>query len=146
MNVAQVLHQMASQRGAAPALIDVRDGRDRVLTFAQLEAAEARVAEQIAAAGVSRGDAVLILHPPAIELYIFLMALFRIGAVAVILDPSAGWHHVAIVLAWLFAIPGVCFGWYAAVTYVPMGRRALTEGRSQRHTVTRGPEDTVARS
>lgn len=45
---------------------------------------------------------------------------------------TANWHPVAAVLAWLFAIPGLAFGWYAAVTYVPLGRRALAEGRAGR--------------
>jgi cardiolipin synthase len=45
---------------------------------------------------------------------------------------TAGWKDVAAVLAWLFAVPGLCFGWYALVTYVPMGRRALAEGRAGR--------------
>jgi cardiolipin synthase len=45
---------------------------------------------------------------------------------------TAGWRDVAQVLAWCFAVPGVCFGWYAAITYIPMARRALVEGRATR--------------
>jgi len=36
------------------------------------------------------------------------------------------------VIAWLFAVPGLVLSWYAAVTYVPMARRALAEGRTAR--------------
>ena len=32
-------------------------------------------------------------------------------------------------LAWLFAIPGLCFSWYAAAAYIPLARTALKEGR-----------------
>jgi cardiolipin synthase (CMP-forming) len=39
------------------------------------------------------------------------------------------WHSVAGFLAWVCVIPALCFSLYAAVTYVPMGRRALAEGR-----------------
>jgi cardiolipin synthase len=39
------------------------------------------------------------------------------------------WHHIAEALAWLFAIPGLVLGWYAAVTYVPMARLALADGQ-----------------
>ncbi|MDQ1358341.1 MAG: hypothetical protein QOF20_1684 [Acidimicrobiaceae bacterium] len=45
---------------------------------------------------------------------------------------AAGWKDVAGVLSWVCAIPGICFGWYAAITYVPMAKRALAEGRAGR--------------
>jgi len=35
-------------------------------------------------------------------------------------------------LAWCFAAPGIVLSWYAAVTYMPMARRALAEGRAAR--------------
>ncbi|HET9771727.1 MAG TPA: CDP-alcohol phosphatidyltransferase family protein, partial [Acidimicrobiia bacterium] len=41
------------------------------------------------------------------------------------------WGRPSLVIAWLFAAPGMALSWYAAVTYVPLGRRALAEGRSQ---------------
>jgi cardiolipin synthase len=43
------------------------------------------------------------------------------------------WHQVALVLAWVAAIPALVLGWYAAITYVPMARQALAE--SQKSTV-----------
>ncbi|HUS60885.1 MAG TPA: CDP-alcohol phosphatidyltransferase family protein, partial [Acidimicrobiales bacterium] len=39
------------------------------------------------------------------------------------------WGDQARFLAWLFAIPGLALGWYAAAAYVPLARRALQEGR-----------------
>ncbi len=33
-------------------------------------------------------------------------------------------------VAWIAAVVGLSFGWYAAVMYVPQGRRALAEGRA----------------
>ena len=52
------------------------------------------MAEQIARHGIGKGDAVLILHPMAAELYVFLIALFRAGAIGMFLDPSAGRNHI----------------------------------------------------
>jgi len=52
---------------------------------------------------------------------------------------SVGWHNLAEALAWLCAIPGLAFSLYAAVTYVPMARRALTEGRNARPATTSTP-------
>jgi cardiolipin synthase len=42
---------------------------------------------------------------------------------------DVGWHRGAGTAAWLFAFPGLAFGWYAAITYIPQARRALREGR-----------------
>ena len=39
------------------------------------------------------------------------------------------WHAFAGFAAWCFAIPGLILSWYAAITYIPMARRALIEGR-----------------
>ncbi len=42
---------------------------------------------------------------------------------------TVGWHPLAHVLAWVCVIPGLIFGYVAAVQYIPLGRRALAEGR-----------------
>ena len=58
-----------------------------------------------------------------------LMCSFPLFMVA---HSHAGWRHVAAVGAWIFVVPAIGFGWYAAVTYVPMARKALVEGRAGR--------------
>ena len=47
-------------------------------------------------------------------------------------DRQFSLRHVAGVLAWLSVIPALLFAWYAAITYVPMARKALQEGRAGR--------------
>jgi len=94
MNIAETLQIRSSQLGDAPALIDVFQGKDRRYSFRDFEQASATVAGQLKAAGLQEGDGVLILHPVAIELYLILVGLFRIGCVAVFLDPSAGRAHI----------------------------------------------------
>jgi cardiolipin synthase len=42
------------------------------------------------------------------------------------------WHRVAEALAWVFVIPGLGLGWYAAVTYIPKARLAVEAGRRSR--------------
>lgn len=42
------------------------------------------------------------------------------------------WHQIAEILAWIFAIPGLILGWFAAVTYVPGARAAIDAGRRER--------------
>ncbi|HEX9467612.1 MAG TPA: hypothetical protein VGA11_04320, partial [Acidimicrobiia bacterium] len=41
-------------------------------------------------------------------------------------------HDVALGFAWFFTVSGLAFGYYATVTYVPLARRALQEGRDGR--------------
>lgn len=90
MNIASILSLQARERGSAPAIIERRGGRDRTTSFRALELASARFAEQLACRGLRAGDSVLILHPMSAELYAFLIALFRLGAVGMFVDPSAG--------------------------------------------------------
>jgi acyl-CoA synthetase (AMP-forming)/AMP-acid ligase II len=94
MNIAEILVRQASECGDSPALIDAHRGRERMVTFRDLDTASARMAEQIARHGIGKGDAVLILHPTAAEVYAFLIALFRVGAMGMFLDPSAGRDYV----------------------------------------------------
>jgi len=47
-------------------------------------------------------------------------------------DRQFSLRHVAGALAWVSVIPALIFAWYAAITYVPMARKALKEGRAGR--------------
>src|SRR5438876_1963418 len=94
MNIAEILLQRVAQMGDGAAIVDVHRNRDRAYSFRELDAATARVAGQLKRAGRKQGDGVLLLHPVAAELYVVLIALFRLGCVAIFLDPSAGREHV----------------------------------------------------
>jgi acyl-CoA synthetase (AMP-forming)/AMP-acid ligase II len=99
MNIAEILLQRAAEFGHNAAIVDVdrnhfRRNRDRSYSFHELDAATASVAGQLRSAGLKPGDGVLLLHPVAAELYIVLIALFRLGCVAIFLDPSAGRSHI----------------------------------------------------
>src|SRR5256714_4232615 len=54
----------------------------------------------------------------------FAFPLFLMGH-----DQDFVFHSAAQVLAWCCAIPALVLAWYAAITYVPMARQALREGR-----------------
>lgn len=94
MNAAHLLSERAASDGNRPAIIDGSGGRERTVTFGELERAAALAASHLRAAGVKHGDAVLVLVPMSIDLYIALNAIFRLGAVAMFLDPSAGRKHI----------------------------------------------------
>ncbi len=94
MNITQILHAHTATRPDAAAIIETRHGRSRTLTFAELKCAATRAAALLHRAGLRPGDPVLVLHPMSVDLYIALVAIFRLGLVAMFLDPSAGREHI----------------------------------------------------
>ena len=95
MNIAQILTEQALIRPEAAAIVDRRGGRGRSFSFREMERASARAAALLAGAGLLAGDHVLVLQPMSAELYVALTTLFRVGLVAMFLDPSAGREHIA---------------------------------------------------
>lgn len=99
MNIAARLAARAERQPDAPAIIDTWQGRPRVTSFAALDRATARGAALLHALGARAGDAVVVLHPMSLELYAALIAVFRLGLVAVVPEPSASRDQVAAALA-----------------------------------------------
>jgi olefin beta-lactone synthetase len=95
MNIAEILLRRAAELGDVAAIVDVHERCERSFSFRRFEAITAAVAGQLRSFGLGHGDGVLLLHPVAAELYFVLVALFRLGCVAIFLDPSAGREHVA---------------------------------------------------
>ncbi|MBC7805647.1 MAG: AMP-binding protein [Akkermansiaceae bacterium] len=94
MNTASLLLGQVSVRPDAPALIETIGGRDQVLTFADLDEQSGRVAALLHQKGLHSGQTALVFVPMSLDLYIVLVALFRLGVVAMFLDPSAGTAHI----------------------------------------------------
>jgi len=94
MNVVGLVEKQARTRPQAPAIIDVHRGRERSLTFGELYNEVTRLAALLESHGIARGAGVLIFQPMSAELYVFLLALFRLGAVGLFVDPSAGRDHI----------------------------------------------------
>lgn len=94
MNVAEVLRAHVATRPQARAIVAVRRGLPRNLSFAGLDRASARGAALLRRHGLVPGDAVLVFQPMSPELYVVLVALLRLGLVATFVDPSAGRDHI----------------------------------------------------
>lgn len=94
MNLAQLLLERVASNGSDVAIIDNSRGKSRRFTFAEIDSAAARVAAQLRAAGLQRGDPVLLLQPVSAELYIVFVAILRCGFVAQFIDPAAGRPHL----------------------------------------------------
>lgn len=60
------------------------------LTFAELSQRTAQVARGFEASGMQRGQRILLMVRPGVELILCSFALFRMGAVPVVIDPGMG--------------------------------------------------------
>jgi cardiolipin synthase len=76
----------------------------------------------LALAGVRRIDVTLVGKAGAFGL-MCAFPLFLAGS------STVGWHHTALVLAWITAVVGLTLGWVSVAVYVPLVRAALADGR-----------------
>ncbi len=90
MNIVEMFRAQAAAYPDEPAIIDARGST----TFAEMETTSAMIAGQLRRAGLQAGDTVLVFYPMSAELYILLGALFRLGLIAMFLDPAAGRTHL----------------------------------------------------
>ena len=91
MNLLEKLLERVEHDPDKTAIID-RDGSR--ISFAELEREGAKLATLLEKRGVKPGDAVLVLVPMGIGLYVTLAAVFRLGALVMVVDPSAGLAHI----------------------------------------------------
>lgn len=89
-NVAELFAGSVRRRPRAVALVQGAGAARREISFAALDARARGMAACLAADGVAPEDAVLFFAAPSIELYAALIAVLRIGAVAMFVEPSAG--------------------------------------------------------
>jgi acyl-CoA synthetase (AMP-forming)/AMP-acid ligase II len=87
-NIASHLPQMAATRPNQRAVVLGRSGA--ALTFAELESLSNRYANGLSAIGVARADRVLVMVKPGFEFLGMIFALFKMGAVPVMIDPGMG--------------------------------------------------------
>ena len=96
VNVATHLHQMARRQPYKRAVV-CPSGRDREgrvaythLTFRQLDAESDRIAEGLDEIGIHRGVRTILMVRPSLDFFALVFALFKVGAVPVVVDPGMG--------------------------------------------------------
>jgi acyl-CoA synthetase (AMP-forming)/AMP-acid ligase II len=94
-NIAAILPRMAAERGEQVAMrcpgsrgLGGYARYDRVLTYAQLEARSNAIAAGLGAAGLQRGQRAALMVRPTPEFFLLMFALFKLGAVPVLVDPG----------------------------------------------------------
>lgn len=83
----------------------------------------ALAAVALALAGARRIDVQLVGKAGAFGLMV-AFPLFLAG------HSNVGWHRSALDLGWVAGVAGLVLGWISVITYVPLARAALAEGRA----------------
>ena len=91
MNLVSLMADIAGERPDQAAMVGA-DGTE--VTFRQVHDWTGDLAARLAGHGIGEGDFVLMLEPPSPRLYPIVLALFHLGAAAVVPDPSALRAHV----------------------------------------------------
>lgn len=96
LNIAEHLKRSALRRPFAKAVIypAARDRSGRIaythLTFQQLDHDSDRVAFGLERNGITRGTRTVLMVKPGIDFFVLTFALFKIGAIPVMVDPGMG--------------------------------------------------------
>src|SRR5262245_29250868 len=103
VNVATHLAAMAMREPSRAAIILPRSRRGRTdsarITFAELELITGQLAGGLQRVGITRGVRTVLMVPPSFDFFCLTFALFRVGAVPVLIDPGMGIRHLGRCLA-----------------------------------------------
>ena len=99
VNVATHLARLASAEPDRSAIIDPRGAETRQLKFSQLHEESSCLARGLAAIGIQRGTRTVLMVPPCLDFFTLTFALFKIGAVPVLIDPGMGIRNLGRCLA-----------------------------------------------
>lgn len=101
-NIARTLETAAANRPDQVAIYAPPSGRTplrvenyRTLTFQQLHKLSVELASGLNAIGIRRGTRIALMVPPSPEFFVLTFALFRLGAVPVLIDPGMGLKNLA---------------------------------------------------
>jgi acyl-CoA synthetase (AMP-forming)/AMP-acid ligase II len=87
VNIAAALADRAAE---LPQTLAIIEPRRRAVTFRELHLTTDALALGLAAVGVTRGMRTVVMVPPSLEFYALTFALFKLGAVVVLIDPGMG--------------------------------------------------------
>ncbi len=93
-NIAHTLEQLAQEQAGADAIIVPRSESVSKITFRQLDQDSNRLADGLRRTGMAKGDRVLMMVPAGIDFIALTYALFKLGAVPVLIDPGLGRRNV----------------------------------------------------
>lgn len=138
VNIASHLPLMARTQPDTTAIIFPRENRS--LTFSELNSLSDRIAHGLLGAGIGRGVRTVLMVTPGPEFFALTFAIFKVGAVPVLIDPGMGLKNLRQCLAEaepqaFIGIPKahiarIIFGWgkKSLRTFITIGRRLFWQG------------------
>jgi len=138
VNIAAHLPEMAARQPDTPAIIFPSGNRS--LTFRELDSLSNRIAHGLVSCGIGRGVRTVLMVKPGPELFALTFALFKVGAVPVLVDPGLGMKNLRQCLAEaephaFIGIPAahvarLLFGWGKETlrSFITVGRRLFWQG------------------
>lgn len=89
VNIARHLTRMAARQPEAASIVFLKGG-ERRLSFGELDAESDRLARGLERLGLRRGTRTVVMVRPGPEFFALTFALFKLGAVPVLIDPGLG--------------------------------------------------------
>ena len=138
VNIAAHLPEMAGRQPDTPAIIFPRKGR--ILSFRELNRLSDRIAHGLVSCGIGRGVRTCLMVTPGPDFFALTFALFKVGAVPVLVDPGLGIRNLKKCLAEaephaFIGIPKahvarLLFGWGKQTlrTFITVGPRLFWQG------------------
>ena len=151
INIAAHLPYMAKRQPDAAAIIFPR--QNRRMSFSELDGLSDRIACGLIGAGICRGVRTVLMVTPSPEFFALTFALFKIGAVPVLIDPGLGIKNLkkCFVEAEAHAFIGIpkahmarlIFGWGkdSIRTLVTVGRRLFWGGATLSEILGQHPQE-----
>jgi len=93
MNLMTLFNEHVRTHFNHPAITMSRD--NETWSYSYLNNRVCQIAYYLKENNIQKGDGVLILIPMSLELYALLLALFKLGAVAVFIDPQSSKKHIS---------------------------------------------------
>jgi acyl-CoA synthetase (AMP-forming)/AMP-acid ligase II len=105
VNIATPLQVLAQSQPHTLAIVQPR-GRDRLgrprythRTYRELDEDSDRLARGLELLGIGRGTRTVLMVPPSLDFYALTFALFKVGAVVVLIDPGMGVRNLKTCIA-----------------------------------------------
>ncbi|NBO92661.1 MAG: peptide synthase [Planctomycetia bacterium] len=100
-NIAAALKRLANEQPDATAMIHTRgiaqgNPYERRWTYRELDDESDRLARGLMKMGLTRGMRTVLMVPPSLEFYSVTFALFKLGAIVVLIDPGMGIRNLGI--------------------------------------------------
>ena len=125
MNIAEAFIDVARCQGPRPAVIEAKSGRR--LSFLEMHRLSDRYCAYLEKQGVRAGEVVMLMVTPSADFICLALALFKLGAPIVLIDPGMGYSNLLRCISRVQ--PSVLIGIPKAILFARIFRQAFASVR-----------------